>query len=243
VNLVTGKAPSATQGDDMAMVRARRAFLSRRYYQPLAAALAEVASAAEPHVIADFGCGEGYYLGELMGGPQLSGVAAYGTDISKPAIAAAAKAYPAAQFAVADTNRLIPLAGAVVDVGICVFAPRNPAEFARVIAPGGRLLVAIPAQAHLADLRERFGLLGIERDKATKITAQLGGFTLASTRNVSHTARLDGAALRDLIAMTPNARHMDAGTSAQLADVRVTNAEFEFEILEFIRYTKGNEIS
>ena len=243
VNLVTGKAPSASQGDDAAMVQARRAFLGRGYYEPLATALGEIVGADSPRLIADFGCGEGYYLGQLMRSPQLTGAMAYGTDISKPAMAAAAKAYPAVHFALADTNRLIPFADASVEVGLSIFAPRNAAEFARVVAPGGRLVIAIPAQGHLASVRERFGLLGIESDKAAKITAQLDGFSLASSRGVDARVQLDGAALRELVAMTPNARHMDATKSADLAAVAEITAEFEFEILDFIRYTKANEVA
>ena len=87
INLITGKAPSALQGDNAEMVRARRAFLGRGHYRPLAEAVAEAVTGMSMQVLADFGCGEGYYLDQLMNTPGLKGVRVYGTDISKPAIA------------------------------------------------------------------------------------------------------------------------------------------------------------
>src|SRR5688572_19551475 len=90
VNLLTGKPRrGAAAGDTAAMVRARRAFLERGHYAPLAAAVARGVGSAR--IVADAGCGEGYYLGRLMTEPGLAGAVFYGTDVSKPAVAAAAK--------------------------------------------------------------------------------------------------------------------------------------------------------
>jgi len=188
-----------------------------------------------PQVVADFGCGEGYYLDEVMATPGLESTRAYGTDISKAAIAAAAKAHPGADWAVADTNRLIPLADGSVDVALDVFAPRNAGEFARVVRPGGRLVVAVPGQEHLAQVRERFGLIGIEADKPAKISAQLTAFELTDTRRVEADIRLDAAGLRDLLEMTPNARHMSEAIRAEIDDTRETDAHIEFDVLIFTR--------
>jgi len=235
VNLLTGKAPGALQGDNAEMVRARRAFLARGYYRPLAEAVAEAAGADRPRVVADFGCGEGYYLGQLMSAAGLENVRAYGTDISKPAIVAAAKAYRGVQWAVADTNRLIPLADGSVDAAINVFAPRNAKEFARVIRPEGRLVIAMPGAGHLADLRERFGLIGIQDDKPAKTSAQLTEFELLETKRVEGEIRLDAAGLRDLLEMTPNARHLSEQARAEIDSLGETGSHIEFDVLTFGR--------
>lgn len=234
VNLVTGKAPGALQGDSAAMVTARRAFLARGFYQPLAEAIATAVGDVKPQVVADFGCGEGYYLHEVT--RNIASVRAYGTDISKPAVAAAAKVYREAQFVVADTNRFIPLASGSVDAAINVFAPRNAAEFGRVMRPGGRLVVAIPGAEHLASLRERFGLIGIEEDKAVKIAAQLAEhFELKQTQHVDCAIELDGAAATDLLEMTPNARHIDSNTLADIHEGELIMTSAHFEVLVFTR--------
>ena len=235
VNLLVGKAPGALQGDNAEMVRARRAFLARGYYRPLAEAVAAGVGADRPRVVADFGCGEGYYLGQLMRSPGLEHVRAYGTDISKPAIVAAAKAYPAVRWAVADTNRLIPLADGSVDAAINVFAPRNAKEFARVIRTGGRLVIAMPGAGHLADLRERFGLIGIEDDKPAKTNAGLTEFELLDTKRLTDEIRLRAAGLRDLLEMTPNARHLSEQARTEIGSLGETATHIEFEVLIFGR--------
>jgi 23S rRNA (guanine745-N1)-methyltransferase len=235
VNLLTGKAPSAMQGDNAEMVRARRAFLGRGYYQPLAKAVAEAAGADRPQVVADFGCGEGYYLNQLMHASGQEKMRAYGTDISKPAIAAAAKAFPGAKWIVADTYRLIPLADESVDAAINVFAPRNAAEFARVIRPGGRLIVAIPGPKHLADLRDQFGLIGIEDDKPAKTRAQLSAFTLLDSKRVEGEISLEAPGLRDLLEMTPNARHLSDQARSEINNADETRTHIEFDVMIFGR--------
>ncbi|GAC1369701.1 MAG: hypothetical protein NVSMB39_1790 [Candidatus Saccharimonadales bacterium] len=237
MNLLDGAGARGLAGDSAEMVAARRAWLRRGHYEFLAEALTEAVGAAR--ILADFGCGEGYYLDYVM---RRTGADGYGTDLSKVAVAAAAKAYPQVQFAVADTNKLIPLADGSVDAGTCVFAPRSPEEFGRVIRNGGRLAVAIPGEAHLAALRERFGLMGIETDKAAKITAQLSErFILDGRQELQGSAELDGAELRELIEMTPNARHLDDPMRRALEDGG--KAEFRFEILTFTRILRSNEIS
>lgn len=233
VNLLAGKPLGALVGDSAEMVAARRAFLDTGHYRPLADLLGEIVAETKPRVVADFGCGEGYYLGELAGRAKLSGAQLYGTDVSKPAIVTAAKRVAGGRFAVADTNRFIPLPNGSVDLGLCIFAPRNAAEFARVVRPGGQLVVVIPAPQHLASLRERFSLLGIEADKPAKIVAQLSNFASRGTQVIRVPLQLDEPALRSLIMMTPNARHRELPLPAGGAEIFETTAEFE--IMRFER--------
>lgn len=232
MNLLAGKPLGALVGDSAEMVAARRAFLDAGHYRTLADCLGQIVAETKPRVVADFGCGEGYYLSELARRAELSDAQLYGTDISKPAVVAARRVV-AGRFAVADTNRFIPLPNGSVDLGLCIFAPRNAAEFARVVRPGGQLVVVIPAPQHLASLRERFSLLGIEADKPAKIAAQLSNFASRGTQAVRVPLRLDEPALRGLIMMTPNARHRELPLPAGGAEIFETTAEFE--IMRFER--------
>ena len=96
----------------------------------------------------------------------------------------------------------------------------------------------------MGSVRERFGLIGIEADKAEKIAGQLvGGFELDSKNELAGSAVLDGAALRELVEMTPNARHLDEAKRIEIASTREIKVDFRFEILTFTRILKSNEVS
>lgn len=96
--LPANKKHSALPGDDKQMVAARRDFLEAGWYQPFSDRLNQlVADFLRPEdrpLLLDAGCGEGYYTG---GSPRRSDprvrIAAF--DISKSAVQAAAKRYPA----------------------------------------------------------------------------------------------------------------------------------------------------
>ena len=66
-NLLLSSRSGDKVGDDKQMVAARRRFLDRGYYQPLADAVCERVSSilSKPSVVIDAGCGEGYYTRQL----------------------------------------------------------------------------------------------------------------------------------------------------------------------------------
>ncbi len=232
-------------GDSAAMLRARRAFLARGGYAPLAVAVAATVgghlatwAAATPAVL-DAGCGEGYYLGELQTYLTVQGVPAVrlaGMDIAKEAVRLAARAYPACAWAVADSWGRLPVADGALAALLDIFAPRNPAEFARVLAPGGLLLVVIPGPLHLAELRAALPLLGMEDDKEARVQAAFAAdFTPLPVQSLDYRLPLDHAALTDLVAMTPSARHLSAEGAAALAALEGVATTVSFRILPFTR--------
>jgi 23S rRNA (guanine745-N1)-methyltransferase len=113
---------------------------------------------------------------------------------------------------VADAWRVLPVADGSIDVVLDVFAPRNAGEFARVLAPGGVLVTVTPEPDHLLELRVALGLLDIQPGKHEQLEATLNAAELVevSHEHLHYPCRLDGAAVRDLIAMGPNAFHMSA---------------------------------
>lgn len=203
-------------GDDKAMLDARRRFFDRGHYRPLTDAIADAvakdtAERAAP-VVVDLGAGEGSHLRGVLGrmGP---GAVAAGLDLARDAVRMLARLCPDARGLVADSARHIPLADGVVDVAIVAFAPRHAGELARIVRPGGSVVVAFPRPGHLGELVERFGGIGMADDKLGRLERDLGGsFDVASVVDVDATLDLDGAALTDLLAMTPHARHVDGAT-------------------------------
>lgn len=222
VNLLGHAAPR--NADTPAMLAARDRFLARGFFDPLRDALTE--AVADARVIVEVGAGTGFYLsGVLAEHPDARGVA---LDVSAAAARACARAgLPAI---VADTWQALPLAASAFDVVLCVFAPRNPAEFARLLAPGGRVLVAAPLPGHLASLRAGLGLLEVPDDKAERLRDSFAaaGLHLTRTRRVRAQEMASAEALADLVAMGPNAFHSPAApTQSGLVELDVAISEFE----------------
>jgi SAM-dependent methyltransferase len=113
-------------------------------------------------------------------------------------------------FAVADLWAEWPVHDAVTDLVMSIFAPKNFAEMARVLRPGGWLVVAYPGPDHLIELRDRFGLLRQHEPNCVRyadLAARLvGPPTLARLRS---RAILDPMMARSVILMGPNACHVE----------------------------------
>ena len=233
VNLLTGKALGPLVGDSSEMVRARQAFLGKGFFEPLAKSIPPSWVNQQPNSILDMGCGEGYYLRVLI--QSFVTARKYGIDISKAAISAAAKSTPGASFAVSDINRLIPLPDGSIDAAIGVFSPRNASEFARVIRPGGDLTIVVPGQDHLAAVRNRFGLLSIQAEKAAKVEGQLADFKLREGKTLELALTLSNDDIRNLIKMMPSARHMTPEKWTAVENTDEMSVEARFEMLSFIR--------
>lgn len=207
VNLL-GKAPPRN-ADTASMCDARDRFLISGHYDPVRAAVIHATGQAA-HVL-EVGAGTGWYLaGVLDALPAALGIA---TDVSVAAARRAARAHARAASIVADTWAGLPLQDGSVDAVLCVFAPRNGAEFARVLSRGGRAVIAAPGPEHLVELRSRLGLLGIGPDKPASIAGALGDdFQLFETQQVGRTMTLTDAEATWLVAMGPNAFHGVSGT-------------------------------
>ncbi|MGW3205744.1 methyltransferase domain-containing protein [Streptomyces sp. NPDC001135] len=206
--LLTGT--RATSGDDTAMVQARDRFLPTGTYEPIREATARLAADAvsEQTTVVDVGCGTGYYLAGVL--DQFPGARGLGLDTSVRALRSAARAHERAAAVAWDVFRPFPLADDTADVVLDVFAPRNPAEFHRVLRPTGRLIVVRPTGRHLAELHGRLpAMVTIDPAKEQRLHRALGPFFKADvTEHVEYTATLARPDVLDLIAMTPSARHV-----------------------------------
>ncbi len=241
VNLLRTKHP----GDTKAMLLARRRFLDAGYYAPIARAVADQALPRliqRGGVVLDSGCGEGYYLGFLRDAITRhtdADVAYVGIDSSREATRLAARRYNAMTFAVSDIKDVIPVESGRVDVLLDVFAPRNIMEFTRILAPGGLIVVVIPHHDHLRQLRAAVPMIGIELDKVNKV---LGDFEsrveLIHRSEVVQTLSLDGPAARDLVAMSPSARHAMVAADSLPDQLDVTVA---VDILTFRKSAESSD--
>lgn len=202
VNLSGQTAPA--NADTPAMVAARDRFLNTGAYAPISDSLAP--RLALVRRLVEVGAGTGHYAARVLdAAPDALGLA---TDVSPAAARRAARAHPRLASVVADTWGTLPLRPGSVDAILVVFAPRNPAEFARVLAQGGLVVVVAPNPGHLAELREACGLLDVPDDKADRLQRSFAGrFEPVMTTRLTRTLDLSVPNLTDLIDMGPNAFH------------------------------------
>lgn len=197
------------------MVEARAAFLTEGHFASLADLLADRVATAigpsaspggDPRLIVDAGAGTGYYLtGALDRCPPALGAA---IDISKFAARRAARAHPRLGVVVADLWRRLPVRSHAAHAMINVFAPRNPAEFRRVLRPGGTLIVVSPTARHLQEVARPLALLSVDDDKARQVDSLLGTFFNLVDRNEHEIGLfLPHRAVETLVRMGPSAWH------------------------------------
>lgn len=174
VSLLMGDAHTGT-ADTQAMTDARVAFLGQGHYAPIADEVAAAVAGAvgdAPGCVVDVGAGTGYYLADVL--DRLTEHTGLALDISKFAMRRAARAHPRMDAAVCDAWRALPVATAAAAAVLNVFAPRNAGEFARILRPGGVLVIVTPSVRHLQELIAPLGLLSVDEDKAQRLEEQLG---------------------------------------------------------------------
>ena len=177
-------------GDSPQAVAARRRFLDRGFAKPLLDAMLALLLPIDGPVL-DAGCGEGYHLGAIAADER------YGVDISTAAIDAAAKRYPDCSWIIANADRFLPFADGSFQTVLSITARLNPEEFRRVLAGDGRLLIAIPGDDDLVELR------GMTRDRVQRTVEMFTPhFTLAKREHVKHVAELDEQSAADLLEST-----------------------------------------
>ncbi len=235
VNLLLKKLP----GDTREMLLARRAFLEGGYYRPLSDTLNQLVATHlddTPVNILDAGCGEGYYLGRLqhaLAQRQSQQAGCYiGVDISKEAVRMAAKHYRDVLFVVANLKERLVFADQTFNVMLNVFAPRNAQEYARVIVPGGVLIVVIPGPAHLLQLRSTLHLLSIEEDKQQHVIEQFADqFDLTMIMPVTYEQHLTKPEIALAVMMTPNYWHLSDQTRQAMEELTELQTQVAFTCL------------
>jgi len=217
---------STAAGDSAATVSARARLLAQGVGASiLAGIVSRAAGLALPPdpVVADLGCGGGDALVALAALRPIRGV---GIDLSTPAITRAVKqpvgrswvrnegaagdpwnteGVPATTltWVVANADRRLPFRDGSVHLVLSLNARRNPTECARVLAPGGFLVVAVPASDDLIELRERVQGARVTRDRTTGVVDEhTPGFEVEAKDTLRERHTLEGALLRDLLAGT-----------------------------------------
>jgi 23S rRNA (guanine745-N1)-methyltransferase len=191
----------AATGDTPAMVADRAAFLAAGHYAPLAGLVAEWAAGCAAGLVVDAGAGTGYYLGAVLDRRPSYGLA---LDASPVALRRAARAHDRVGAVVWDVWRPWPVRDDAAAVVLNVFAPRNGAEFHRVLRSDGTLIVVTPTEEHLAELA---GLLAVDPHKAQRLARTLDRFEFVNSQTVRYPISLNETDVRRVAGMGPAAHH------------------------------------
>lgn len=235
-NLLLGVG-GGTHGDNIEMVEARRTFLSRGFYEPLADRLAALVTEHTPSsgCVLDAGCGEGYYTDKVESSIRardgVSNVLAF--DISRDAVKCAAKRNRAISLAVA-TSYDMPLADGSVDTVFNAFSPLAKDEVSRVLKTGGCFVMVYPGVEHLYGLKSVIYKTPYKNQPEESV---IEGFRLLSHERLLYTLKLNTAEdIRALFMMTPYAYRTsreDRELVLSLSEV-TTDVEFVIDVYEKI---------
>lgn len=236
---------SKDPGDSKAMVAARREFLQQGFYQPIAKAISTVVRAeaakadGEPcFTVLDAGCGEGYYLRELLEDADIQQypIAAVGLDISKWAVMAASKSLDDVRWIV-GTNAHLPIADQSIDCVLCVFGFPVPSEFLRVLKPNGCLLMVEPEVGHLHELKN---VIYAEVKQECERSLTMDGFIHKENSHVQYVAELpNNQQIQNLFSMTPHYYRASAEGKQRVAEL----ASLKVQVAVGIHVFKGIETS
>lgn len=212
---------SKSPGDPKEAAMARRRFLEAGHGDFLLRALHEEIQGT---TVLDVGCGEGFFLGSLCRNRE-----AHGVDLSVPAIDLAARRWPGVHWWVVNADRALPFADGSFDLALSIAGRRPAGELRRVLAPKGRLLVAVPGEDDLVELREAVLGEGKLLGRVEKTVAELAGaFGLESCRTVRSVEKVNA---RDALAATyRGARESQKKKLEEIGEMQVT---LSFDLLRF----------
>lgn len=195
---------SAEPGDTRESVESRAALLARGIGRGVVDAVLDrvrmLRVPGEPTVVVELGSGTGEAVGTLSSDAGIVGV---GLDLSTAAATLAARHFPSVTWVVTNADRRLPLRDQSTDLVLSINARRNPAECHRILAPHGRLIVAIPAAEDLVELRAFVQGSAVERDRVADLVAEHSRwFEVVERETVRQRIDLDRESLLRLLSGT-----------------------------------------
>ena len=231
-----GRDSGTHTADDAGMVAARQRVMDSGMFEPVAEALVDVLEDPGfdpvPGAVVDLGSGPGYYLSRALEAmPDRSGLA---IDNSKYAARRAARCHERAAAVVADVWDGLPVRSGSAAVVLNVFAPRNGEEIARILAPGGQLVVVTPQTDHLAGIAGPLSMISVDPDKEERLERSVASVGEPSAGTpVNWQMEVSEGQARDLVAMGPSAGRLGQGEF----DEAISKLEFPLTVTGSVRIT------
>ncbi len=232
---------SKDPGDSKAMVEARTCFLDSGFYKPIAEELSKIIlsnlSKDKDLCMLDAGCGEGYYLNQVINSAQMfddeRAISFIGMDISKPAIIAANKRNKQVSWVV-GTNSQPPIMDQTVDLIFSVFGFHSFSGFKNTLKPDGKVILVEPGDKHLQELRE----IIYSEPPAEKIATKSGedDYSLNDTHALEFKINLNSnEQIMNLLTMTPHLFRANSKgkSSIETMDSLCLTADIMFSVFKY----------
>lgn len=222
-------------GDSKDVVQARATAIAAGVGRRLFAHVADLAGqqVAPLEVVVDLGCGTGNQLAMMAERQPIVGV---GIDISTAAVDHAARQFPELTWVVANADRRLPIVDRSTALVLSLHGRRNAAECARVLRPGGRVIVAVPAPDDLVELRTAVHGQAIDRSREASVAREFdASFVLDAQHTVRDRVTLTPLELRALLRITyRGARQSHAARleSLERLDITLASAVSVFRLRE-----------
>ena len=233
---------SKNPGDSKEMVQARTRFLDMGFYKPIASLLSKIIfqriTKESNGCIFDAGCGEGYYLQQVINAAQdiesESGLSFIGMDISKPAVIAASKRNTQARWVV-GTNSQPPFLNDSIDLIFSVFGFHSFDGFKNSLKYNAILIIIEPGKKHLQELREIIYAEPPSEKEESKSNDE-NNYTLIDTQHLQFKITLNtNQQILDLLSMTPHLfrANSEGKTSIESMDSLSLSADIIFKVFQY----------
>lgn len=238
---------SKQPGDDATMMACRQQFLNTGHYEFLVQYLTAQLAAIKPANLLDIGCGEGYYgqfikqhlpLGNSNNADQSLNL--IGIDIAKTGVRLAAKrrnssGYPSYNALAVASAYDLPLADSSIHAAFSVFAPLDATETARVLASNATLITVGPASNHLQGLAEHIYETFKPHQSGFNTLDNSSQFTSTAQHTLNQTVTLTGAAIYNLLTMTPYYWSASQDTQQKIKALTSLTTPLAFEVKTYSR--------
>jgi 23S rRNA (guanine745-N1)-methyltransferase len=209
-------------GDNPEMIHARTAFLQTGAYSFLRDKLKEIMLDHNTSVLADLGCGEGYYTSALPGEEK------YGFDLSRDALKHASRNDSTTMYSVASIFH-VPLSDSSADTVLTCFAPVSMDEISRLLCNNGIFIFVTPGPIHLFEMKAML----YEKPYENPVEPLETELTLEEDFFAERCFHADSESLKSLFEMTPYAYHTNQTGQNKLKETGGMDLTAQFRIRIF----------
>ncbi|MBR0418793.1 MAG: methyltransferase domain-containing protein [Erysipelotrichaceae bacterium] len=209
---------SQNTGDNTEMIRARKAFLEKGYYDFLRQEINKYIN--ENDGLVDLACGEGYYTSFFKAKDKI------GIDLSKTGLRIASKADKTTTYLLCSIFH-DPLQDKSADVILTIFAPIAKEEIVRILKDDGIFILVKPDKGHLYELKEKI----YEHPYYNEVEdINIDGLTLCKEIPISRKTLVKKEDLNNLFMMTPYYNTTSINDKEKLKDLNDLSISFSFLI-------------